>query len=203
MQGKVDLLTREDVSRLAVIYGKQNLVPIPLYDTVTVANGNTAQTVQFFANTRGAQGLAITNMEQPNQLISGKSFVMTELKLDLWTGAAQGIAVALTAQDLIAMTHVAASFTFKINNVEYAQGLLKDLIGGGYFGFGTGLAAAGTTVPYVSPRNVRGFRLDPAIVIPTQTSFTLEFNYAVAPNPAVGVILRPTLLGTLVRLTSA
>jgi len=203
MQGKVELLTRQDVSNLAVIYGKQNMVPIPLYDTVTVANGNTAQTVQFFANTRGAVGLALTNMEQPNQLISGKSFVMTEIKLDVWTGAAAGIAVALTAQDLVALTHVSSSYTFKINNVEYAQGLIKDLIGGGFFGFGTGLAAAGTTVPYVAPRNVRGAKLDPAIVIPTQTSFTLEFNYAVAPNPAVGVILRPMLIGTMIRLTSA
>jgi hypothetical protein len=102
------------------------------------------------------------------------------------------------------MTHSTASFTLKINNVEYAQGLVKDLIGNGLFGFGTGLAAGGTTIPYVTPRNgVRGFALNPAIVIPTQTGFTLQFDYAAAQNPAASVIMRPKLLGTLIRLTSA
>jgi hypothetical protein len=198
----VSILSRSDVQNLAVIYGKQNLVPIPLYDTVVVANGNANPVIQFFANTRGAQGIAVTNMEQPNQLISGKSFVCEEIALDV--GTSTGAYVALTAADIMLLTHATASFTFKINNVEYAQGLVKDLIGNGLFGFGTGLAALGTTIPYVTPRNgVRGFKLNPALVIPTQTGFALEFDYQTAPNPAASVVLRPKLLGTMIRLTSA
>lgn len=191
----VNLLSRSDIQNLSVIYGKQNVLPWEWYDTVTVPNGNANTTVNFFANTRGGQGLPITNLEQPNQLISGKSFVMTELCLDV-TSDAQ---VAGTLADYITLTHTRASFTFKINQVEYAQGLVKDLIGGGFFGFGTFAATGG----YSAPRNVRGYKLDPAVVIPTQTAFSLEFNYFSAPNPAVAVNLRPKLMGQLIRLTSA
>ena len=68
------------------------------------------------------------------------------------------------------------------------------------FGFG---GPGSATVAYQAPRNVSGYKLNPAIVIPTQTSFSLEFDYAAAQNPAVAVILRPKLLGQLIRLTSA
>lgn len=192
----VELLTKADVANLSVIYGKQNVLPWEWYDSVNVPNGNTATSISFFAHTRGGDGIATTNMEQPNQLISGKQFVLEEICLDVST---EGAFVAGTLADFIALTHPKSSFTLKINQVEYAQGLVKDLIGGGFFGFGTFAATGG----YAAPRNVRGYKLNPAVVIPTQTSFSLEFNYAAAQNPAVQVTLRPKLMGQLIRLTSA
>lgn len=194
--GKMQLLTKADIANLSVVYGKENVLPWEWYDTVSVPNGNTNTAINFFSNTRGGQGIAVTNMEQPNQLISGKSFVIEELALDVSLSTPY---VAGTLADFVAVTHPQASFTLKINQVEYAQGLVKDLIGGGFFGFGTPAA----NVAYLSPRNVSGYKLNPAIVIPTQTSFSLEFDYATAANPAVAVLLRPKLLGKLIRLTSA
>ncbi len=194
-QGQVQILNRGDLAKLSVIFGTQNILPWEWFDTQDVANGNALTALSFFSNTRGGQGIAVTNMEQPNQLISGKSFVLEEIALDVSVGTF----AAGTLADFVTMTSVKSSFTFKINQVEYAQGLVKDLIGGGFFGFGT----PATNVAYMTPRNVCGYKLKSPIVIPTQTSFTLDFNYAAAPNPAATVTLRPKLLGQLVRQTSA
>jgi hypothetical protein len=136
-------------------------------------------------------------MEQPNQLISGKVFVLEAIELDINPAGAYA---AGTLADLVAATHVAASFTLKINQVEYAQGPVKALIGNGLFGFGTPATINQYATPNLPPR---GYAVSPAIVIPTQTSFTLEFNYAAAPNPAATQLLRPSLIGQLIRLTSA
>lgn len=190
------VISREDIQRLAVIYGKQNIVPIPLFDTQDVANGNALTTLQFFSNTRGAQGIAITNMEQPNQLISGKFFVVEELGLDV---VPTGVFAAASMADAKILTHNKSTYTLKINQVEYAQGLVKDLIGGGLFGWGSTTA----DVNYFSPGYRKPAALYPAIVIPTQTQFSLQFDYAAAPNPAATVTLRPYLRGKLVRQTSA
>ncbi len=196
MANQVQVLDRSDLGKLSVIFGKQNSLYWEWYDTQDVANGNALTALNFFSNTRGGQGIAITNMEQPNQFISGKSFVLEEIALDINPNAGY---VAGTLADFQTLTGQKSSFTFKINQVEYAQGLVKDLVGGGFFGFGT----PATNVAYMAPRNVACYKLKTPVVIPTQTSFTLEFDYAAAPNPAATVTLRPRLIGTLVRLTSA
>jgi hypothetical protein len=192
----ISLLTREDLANLSVVYGKQNVLPWEIYDTVDVANAQTLTSIPFFSNTRGGQGIAITNLEQPNQLISQKAFVLEEILLDVSVPTY----VAGTLADFVTLTSQKSSFTLKINQAEYAQGLVKDLIGGGFFGFGT----PATNVAYLAPRNgVRGYKLATPIVIPTQMQFSLQFDYAAAPSPAATVTLRPKLCGKLIRLTSA
>ena len=191
--GPVD---REQLKGLAVISGVQSVIPIPLYDTVTLAAAVAASTTQqFFAHTKGANGIAITNMEQPNQLISGKVQVITEIALNVSTPT--GSQVAGSLDDFLKATHGDASYTFKINNVEYAQGPLKELIGGKFFGFGAG--------PYVAA-NIGGngrYKLSPAVLLPTQVGFSLEINYAAAFTPAAAVSLVMELRGQQLRLASA
>lgn len=193
----VRVMTKADIADLAVVIGKQNIIPWRWYDTVQVANGNSALSLSFFAQTRGAAGLPVTNMEQPNQLISGKVFVLEAIELDINPAGAYA---AGSLADMVALTHVAASFTLKINQVEYAQGPVKALIGNGLAGFGTP-----ATINQYATANLpaRGVGENPGIVIPTQTQFSLEFNYSAAPNPAATQLLRPSLIGQLIRLTSA
>lgn len=191
----IQTFSRADVARAAVIFGKQSVIDYKLYDTQDVANGNTATTLQFFSNTRGGQGIYVTNMESANQLISGKQFLLTGIELDVNVVSQ----VSGTLQDLITVTHPKAAYTLKINQVEYAQGLVKDLLGGGLFGFGT----PATYNQYATPRAPTRLMIDPALLIPTQTNFTFQFDYSAAPNPAATVTLRPKLVGKLIRLTSA
>lgn len=187
--------SRKDVADAAVIFGKQNVIDYKLYDLQTVANGNTSQVIQFFTDTRGAQGLPVTNMESANQLISGKQFLLTGMRLD----ADVVTQAAGTLQDLITCTAGKSSYTLKINQVEYAQGYVKDLLGGSFWGFGT----PATYNDYAAPRWIARTSLDPALLIPTQTNFTFQFDYTTAPNPAVAVLLKVTFEGKLIRLTSA
>lgn len=199
-------ISRDQLKDLSVISGVQSVIPIPLYDTVEVPNANTATTIQFFSHTKGASGIAITNLEQPNILVSGKVQVVTEISLAVMTPT--GVQLLGTQQDLLALTHAEGSFTFKINNVEYAQGNIVDLIGGKLYGFGgttgTGPMVVGA-VPYTAAWNQNGcgFRLSPAVVVPTQVNFSLELNYKVAPNPAATVALVAQLRGQQLRLASA
>lgn len=200
-KAQVSVINQADLAALAVTYGKQNVIPWTWYDDVALANGNTSPTIQFFSQTQGGAGIAKTNMEQANIFVSGKMFVLQEIQLDVTTPT--GAFVAGTVPDMLLATHAEASFTFKINQVQYAQSFVKDLVGGGFFGFGSGLAAGGTTIPYAAPRNVSGYKLNPWLLIPTQTQFNLQFDYNAAPNPAATLQFRPKLKGQLIRLTSA
>lgn len=192
-------VSRDQLKDLSVISGVQSVIPIPLYDTVNLANGNTATTIQFFSHTKGASGIAITNLEQPNILVSGKVQVVTEIALALQT--ASGVQVAGTLSDMTAVAHANASFTFKINNVEYAQGPVSDLIGGKLFGFGTPATLNQYSASWT--RNGHGFMMSPAVVVPTQVNFSLELNYVTAPNPAAALQLVAVLRGQQLRLASA
>lgn len=200
MAGQVQLLSKSDLSRLAVIFGGvQNYIDFELFDTVDAAAGVAApQTIQFFSNTLGANGVAITNMEAANQLISGKQFLVERIELDATVAAL----TATTLADVLLMTHSKASYTFKINQVIYKQGLVKDLIGGGLFGFGKEVTTA-ADISYVCPRVIPRMNLEPAILIPTQTNFTFQIDYAAAQTPTAAVTLRPKLVGKLTRLASA
>ncbi len=191
-------VSREQLKNLSVISGVQSVIPIPLYDTVAVANGNTATTIQFFSHTKGASGIAITNMESANQLISGKVEVVTGIRVSLKTPT--GVQVAGTYSDMTALAHAQGSFTFKINNVEYAQGPIDSLFGGKLYGFGT----PATINQYTAAWNQapEGFRMSPAVVIPTQVNFTFELNYNAAPNPAATLELVCELQGQQLRLAS-
>lgn len=199
-------INRDQLKDLAVISGVQSVIPIPLFDTVEVPNGNAATTIQFFAHTKGASGIAVTNLEQANILVSGKVQVITEISLGISTPT--GVQILGTQQDFLALTHAEGSFTFKINNVEYAQGNIMDLVGGKLYGFGgttgTGAEVVGS-LPYVAAWNQSacGFRLSPAVVLPTQVNFSLELNFKVAPNPAATVALVAQLRGQQLRLASA
>lgn len=188
-------INRGQLRNLSVIQGVQSVVPIPLYDTLSVANGNTLTTLQFFANTRGGQGLYVTNMEASSQLISGKVQIVTEVQCDVGQAAANATALA----DAILGTCVNAAFVLYINNVEYAEGQVKQLIGLGLY------APTVTANTYVASRcgAGQGFQLNPAIVIPTQTQFNVNFLYAAAFNPTATTILRVFLLGQQVRLMSS
>ncbi len=191
----VQKFTRADIAQAAVIYGKQNILAWKLYDTQDLANGNTATTVQFFTSTRGANGIGVSNMLAANRLDSGQMFLLMGIRLD----ANVVTQAAGTLQDMITATHPKAAYTLKINNVEYAQGLVKDLVGGGFFGFGT----PATYNNYQASRWVIQPKLDPALLIPTQTNFTFQFDYAAAPNPSATVSLRVIFDGYLIRQTSA
>jgi hypothetical protein len=192
-------VSREDLKNLSVISGVQSVIPIPLYDTIAVANGNTAVSFQFFSHTKGASGIAVTNLEQPNILVSGKVQVVTGIRLLLETPT--GVQVAGTLSDMTAFAHAVGSFTFKINNVEYAQGNISDLIGGKLYGFGTPAA----NVAYSAAWNQRpeGFFMSPAVVIPTQVNFSLQLDYNAAPNPAATMQIVAQLVGQQLRLASA
>lgn len=203
MFAKAGPISRTQLRNLSVIQGVQSVVPIPLYDTLSVANGNAAVTFSFFQQTRGAVGINNTNMESAGQLISGKVQCVTEIRLDV----TQVAPAAAYLADLMLFTHGSGSFTFYINNVEYAQGLIKDLIGGGLFGFGTNPVISSANVPYACPRagSGRGFELPVPLVVPTQTQFSLVLNYpsTTAPNPTATTLLRPELVGQQIRLMSA
>ncbi len=192
-------VSREQLKTLSVISGVQSVIPIPLFDTIAVANGNAATTFQFFSHTKGASGIAVTNLEQPNILVSGKVEVVTGIRLKLSTPT--GVQVAGTLSDMEAFAHAVGSFTFKINNVEYAQGNIADLVGGKLYGFGTPAA----NVSYSAAWNQApdGFRMSPAVVIPTQVNFSLELDYNAAPNPAATLQLIAELQGQQLRLASA
>lgn len=198
-------IPRSALQNLSVIQGVQSVVPIPLYDTVAVPNGNTAVEIPFFGNVRQTAGIWNTNMEAQNQLISGKVQVITEIVLD----ATVAVLTATSLADIMALTHGPGVFILTINGVEYAEGFIKDLIGGGLFA--TAAGAGGTqpngSFPYAAPRSNSGtgFRLNPALVIPTQVGFGLTLKYPsnAAPNPAATVYLRATLKGQQVRLMSA
>ena len=195
MANKIQTFSRADVARAAVIFGDYNVIDWKWYDSVSIANGNTATTVQFFSNTQGGTNVATTNMESANTLVSGKSFLLTGLEVipSVITQAAG------TLQDLITCTHGRASYTLKVNQVIYAQGLIQDLLGGGLFGFGT----PATYNQYACPRTPAKQNIDPAFLIPTQTNFTFQMDYNTAPNPAVAVIMQVKLVGKLLRLASA
>jgi len=191
-------VSRTQLRNLSVIQGVQSVVPIPLYDTLAVAAGNTSVTFAFFQQTRGQVGINNTNMESQGQLISGKVEIITEIRLDVTQIAPSATYLA----DLMVFTHGSGSFVLYINNVEYAQGFIKDLIGGGLFGFG-----GNPTIPYATGRAGSGCGklLSPALVIPTQTQFALVFNYPAGapPVPTNTTLLRPMLIGQQVRLMSA
>jgi hypothetical protein len=195
-------IPRSELQNLSVIQGVQSVVPIPLYDTIAVANGNTAVSFTFFQNTQQGIFDPNTNIESKGQLISGKVEVVTEIVLD----ATVSVLSATTLADIVALTHAPATFTFTINGVAYAQGFIKDLIGGGLFATPAG---TGSNAPYAyaTPRSNAGsgFRLNPALVIPTQVGFGLTLNYpnGSAPNPTNTVYLRCTLRGQQVRLMSS
>lgn len=193
----ISTFSKADVARASVIFAQQNVVDWKYYDVVNLANGNTSTTLQFFSHTRGANGLDVTNMESANQLISGKLFLLTGIRLD--ANPNSSTLASGTLQDLCTATHTRAAYTLKINQVEYAQGPVKDLIGNGLFGFG----APATLLQYQTPRGNVSSAVDPALLIPTQTNFTFQFDYGTAPNPAVGVDLRVTFVGKLIRLASA
>lgn len=192
-------VSRDQLKDLSVISGVQSVIPIPLYDTVAVPNGNAATTIQFFSHTKGASGIAITNLEQPNILVSGKVQVVTEIAISLKTPT--GVQVAGTLEDMAAFCHAQGSFTFKINNVEYAQGPIDQLFGGKLFGFGT----PATVNQYSAAWNHApcGFRLSPAVVVPTQVNFSLQLDYNAAVNPAAAMSLVAELRGQQLRLASA
>lgn len=192
-------VSRAELRDLSVISGVQSVIPIPLYDTVAVANAQTATTIQFFAHTKGASGIGVTNLEQANILVSGKVQVVTSIRLMLQT--ASGVQVAGTKADMEAIAHANGAFTFKINNVEYAQGPISDLIGGKLFGFGTPAANVSYTAAWNQEPD--GYRLSPAIVIPTQVQFSLQLDYVTAPNPAATIQLVAELRGQQLRLASA
>lgn len=200
MGGQVKLISKADLSQLAVIFGgAENYIDFELYDSVD-ATGGVAQatTIQFFSNTLGAQGVAVTNMEAANQLISGKQFLLERIELDVTVAAVS----ATTLADFLKMTHAKSSYTFKINQVIYKQGLLKDLIGGGLFGFVSESTTA-ADISYVCPKSMPRMDLNPAVLIPTQTNFTFQIDYAAAQTPTATVTLRPKLVGKLTRLASA
>jgi hypothetical protein len=192
-------VNREDLKTLSVISGVQSVIPIPLYDTVAVANGNAATKIQFFSHTKGASGIAVTNLEQANILVSGKVEVVTTIRLLLQTPT--GVQVAGTLADMEAFAHAVGAFTFKINNVEYAQGPISDLIGGKLYGFGTPAANVAYSASW--NQHPEGFRMSPAVVIPTQVNFSMELEYAVAPNPAATLELVCELQGQQLRLASS
>ncbi len=191
-------VTREDLKTLSVISGVQSVIPIPLYDTVAVANGNTLTTLQFFSHTKGASTISVTNLEQANILVSGKVEVVTGIRLSLKTPT--GVQVAGTLSDMTAFAHAVGSFTFTINNVEYAQGPIDSLFGGKLYGFGT----PATINQYSAAWNQapEGFRMSPAVVIPTQVNFGLALNFAAAPNPAATMEIVAELQGQQLRLAS-
>lgn len=192
-------VSREDLKTLSVISGVQSVIPIPLYDTISVANGNASTVFQFFSHTKGAAGIAVTNLEQPNILVSGKVEVVTGIRLLLQTPT--GVQVAGTLSDMCAFAHAVGSFTFKINNVEYAQGPISSLFGGKLYGFGT----PATINQYSAAwnQNPQGFNMSPAVVIPTQVNFSLELDYNAAPNPAATMQIVAELQGQQLRLASA
>lgn len=192
-------VSREDLKTLSVISGVQSVIPIPLYDTIAVINGNVATTFQFFSHTKAASGIAVTNIEQPNILVSGKVEVVTGIRLMLQTPT--GVQVAGSLADMEAFAHAVGSFTFKINNVEYAQGPISSLIGGKLFGFGT--PAANVSYSAAWNQHPEGFRLSPAVVVPTQVNFSLELDYNAAPNPAAPMQLVAELQGQQLRLASS
>lgn len=195
--GKAGPISRGLLRNLSVIQGVQSVVPIPLYDTLSAVNNNASVQFTFFAQTRSSVGIWNTNMEAQAQLISGKVEVATELRLDV----TQAAPAAAYLADLMAFTHGSGSFILYINNVEYSEGLIKDLIGGGLFGFGTQANA------YAVARcgSGKGVVLTPPLVIPTQTQFALVLNYPAGspPNPTNTTLLRATILGEQVRLMSA
>lgn len=203
MFGKAGPINKALLRNLSVIQGVQSVVPISLYDTLTVANGNSAVAFSFFQQTRGAVGLNNTNMESAGQLISGKVQVATELRLEVSQGAPASTYLA----DCMDFISVSGSFTLYINNVEYAQGFIKDLVGGGFFGYGSNPTISSANVPYVTGRagGGCGVVLTPPLVIPTQTQFALVLTYAngAAPNPTATTILKALIMGQQIRLMSA
>lgn len=201
--GQAGPISRTQLRNLSVIQGVQSVVPIPLYDTLAAVNGNASVSFAFFQQTRGQVGINNSNMEAQGQLISGKVQVVTEIRLDVTQIAPASTYLA----DLMQFTHGSGAFTLYINNVEYAQGFIKDLIGGGLFGFGTNPVIGGANVPYATARcgSGKGYELTPPLVIPTQTQFALVFNYPAGapPNPTDTTLLRAMLLGQQIRLMSA
>lgn len=191
-------ISRSQLKNLSVIYGSQALIPIDLYDTLLVPTANTGVYFSFFQQTRGQAGIWNTNMQNAGQLISKQIFVATEIRLDV----TQLAPAATYLADMMSLTHGPGSFTLFINQVEMAQGLIKDLIGGGLF-------VATTTANFYAASRAgatgRGYDLNPALVIPTEMQFSLVFNYpnGAPPVPTVATYMRAKLSGQLLRLASA
>lgn len=198
----VRLLTKADLAQLSVIAGKQNIIGWRLYDTLTypAAGGVVAQ--NFFADTKGAQGLVVTNLDQPNQLISGQSMVVEKIKMNLIAAAGEANLVT-SFQDKVKIAEMAGAFTLYINNVQYAQGPLQALLGGGLIGFGDGGGGAAALPPYATPRVVDCVEIYPYLVIPPTTSFQLVLSSEASPALTQAVRAEVSLIGQLVRLQSA
>lgn len=203
MFGKAGPINRALLRNLSVIQGVQSVVPIPLYDTLSVVNENSAVSFAFFQQSRGSAGVNNCNLDNAGQLISGKVEVAVELRADVTQIAPASTYLA----DLMQFTHGSGSFTLIINNVEYAQGFIKDLIGGGLFGFGSNPTISSANVPYACARagSGRGVELMPPLVIPTQTQFSLIWTYpnGSAPNPTETTLIRSMIVGQQIRLMSA
>lgn len=191
---KVEFLTRADVRNLAVVKGQSEILDWFLYDTLSIANGNTGVSFTFFQQAIGNPAGTTkeqTNMTIPGQLPSGYKFVCQKIIIDPVPSAPAP--VAGTGIDQLAILN-AGRFEFNIGTRQYLEGHVKDLAGGALTGVGGGQA-----VPLTSVRTVVNGEMEYSPVIPSTFNFNVLLQYDTAPNPAAALKVRCKLVGKLIR----
>jgi len=194
---KVEVLTRKDVRDLSVVGGGLEILDWVMYDTLTIANGGTQAEFKFFQQAVGPGGITLqdTNMDLPGQLSNGFKLIAQKLVV-------QPIMSALTIaalKDAYEVSHKGVA-VFYIGTRDYFKVPIVNLLGGGFLGFAATAVGGGTLeVAYAMPKTVINGELEYSPSIPSTFTFSVVLSYPAAPTVAVGLKVRTSIVGKLIR----
>jgi hypothetical protein len=178
-----------------VVPNMRNALQTPLYDTKSVAaSASTTTKIQFFANTRAANGLDVTNLKRANQLEQGEKFTC------------YGISFEIVQPDLASL-YKNFALQFILSGKVRWEGPVSMLPAGG--GIHAAVTTTATTTTIVEATNglpsvgaVEMFAPDLAIIIEGGQHFSAELVATTAFTATAAMFMRVYLRGVLETLVS-
>lgn len=183
--------------------GKLNYNQNPLYDTVTLKGGApTSTAIQFFsAHRRGADGVEVTNMDQPGVLQAGERFIVMGLSIEIIPSDPTDLTAITDVQELY--RKYALSFTYANKELIVAP-VTKYPAGGGAaaaVASGTDPSSAiviGNGVPAVNAGQF--LAPDYFIEMAGNVNFGLQLLSKIGYTPTNDILIRAYLEGVWGRL---